>query len=64
MMGGQSTWLRATSSVRKMDAKTMVQHMSLVVMDEPRHKERNASCLVTLTVAPLTIPTYPDDAVA
>jgi hypothetical protein len=38
--------------------------MSLVVMDEPPHKERNASCPVTLAVVPLTILRYPDDAVA
>jgi hypothetical protein len=36
---------------------------SLVIIDQPRHKERNASCLVALTVAP-SIPTHPDDAVA
>jgi hypothetical protein len=33
--------------------KMMVQQMSSVVMDEPGHRARNASCLATLTVAPL-----------
>ena len=48
MMEGQSMWLRATSSVRRMDVKMMVQHISLVVMDETRRRRRNASRRVTL----------------
>ena len=34
-------------------SKMMVQHMSLVVLDELGHRARDASCLVALTAAPL-----------
>jgi hypothetical protein len=45
-------------------SKMMAQHMSLVVIVELGRRARDASCLVALTAATLTIPTCLDDAVA